>query len=278
MKFSLEFSNLERRSTLEAAHEKATKLDEKYSINIETFKDLYGEQTITTDQAELERLEQKFKEQETPHSREAKVLADIMEAIIFEQGEKSDWFGPTATTIKTSRYDDVKNGIDAIVEFEEKKKTTSHVGLAIDATYTDEIDKKVLAIKRKIDSGGLGVIKYFESEQSAFRGELSKIPITIITANARTVQELADLWVNNPKALADHWIQFQILGELIGECEIFSDYAKKVSQTEIADRYEHIKQIGQQILIEKQDKIKDTGQRDNNFLQTMSKIKWLLNE
>lgn len=277
MPFSPEFNRLEQKSNLEEAHKKALSLNERYEIKPESFTDLYGEQVVNNDLVELKRLEGVFKSQETPESREMKMWAEVMEAIILEQGEQGEWFGDKASTIKTSRYDDIKNGVDAIVEFEEGINRASHAGLAIDATYSDEVGKKVKSIKNKIDSGKLGVVKYFESEQMPLRGELSEIPITIVTANAKTVRELAELWANNDKkSLANHWVQFQILEELIEECKIFSTYANKVGQLLVAQRYDHIKEIAEQILIDKQDKVKDTGQRDNNFRQTLSDIEWML--
>jgi hypothetical protein len=49
-----------------------------------------------------------------------------------------------------------------------------------------------------------------------------------------------------------------------------------VGQLLVAQRYDHIKEIAQQILIDKQDKVKDTGQRDKNFTQTISDIEFIL--
>lgn len=277
MSFSKEFSHLEEYSTLEAAHHKAQALRERYEIKPDNFRDLYGDQVVANDLEKLARLEEDFKKTETPTSRESKMLADIMEAIIAEWGEQGEWFGPEAATIKTSRYDDIVNGVDAIVEFAEGDNRASHTGLAIDATYSDEIGKKIKNIKNRIDQGNLGVVKYFESEHLPLRGELSEIPMVIITANARTVKELAELWVNNnKKALATHWIQFQILEELINECQFFSAYAQRVNQSDIAKRYQHIQNIAQDILINKHTTLTDSGQRDNNFRQSLSDIEWML--
>ena len=53
----------------------------------------------------------------------------------------NNWLGPEATAIKSSRYDDIKNGVDNIVEFhKEEDFSSSHLALAIDETFSHDVE------------------------------------------------------------------------------------------------------------------------------------------
>ena len=67
-------------------------------------------------------------------------MADVLEAIVLEFGEQGYWFGgegedQEVTTVKTARYDDIKNGTDIIVEYSQKGGGVSNLGLGVDITY-----------------------------------------------------------------------------------------------------------------------------------------------
>lgn len=263
---------------IRVAHEQAKTLITQNEIKPENFTDLYSPDVISRDLAYVESMERKFDRGDNDREKQSKMFADILEAIIFEHGEQSNWFGEQATTIKTSRYDDIYNGVDMITEFDEGQNRSSHAAFAIDATYShDKAGEKFGRIKKKIDSGKLAKVRYFIS--GSFRGELSDIPMTVASAHPRTVTELTELWINNDKQkLANHWIQFQLLEELMAQCQAFSVYAQKKGSDFMAERYKHIEEITREILRQKRGLVKDTGQRDDNFQQTLSDLDWWLKE
>src|SRR5690606_659085 len=125
----------------------------------ELFSDLYSEEIIKRDKKATEEALRNFNEKNSEEDKQAKILADIFEAIIFDQGEMSEWFGKNVTTVKTSKYDDIVNGIDAILEFEEKQRR-SHLALGIDATYQTFADQKIDRIRNRIERGEMGKVKY----------------------------------------------------------------------------------------------------------------------
>ena len=107
----------------ELAYRRAEKALAVDRIKETDFEDLYGEENVRKDLAEIERLEAKF---ETLPSK----ASVILEAIIHEQSELNDWLGPEAHTLKTARYDDIKHGVDEVVEFTDKPGKKSHLAEA----------------------------------------------------------------------------------------------------------------------------------------------------
>src|SRR3989344_1880873 len=109
---------------------KSEKIISQDAISLDDFKDHYGEDVIKEDERYVDQMERKFKQEDTPEKREVLKLATIFEALIHKHIKESDWLGSNASSIKTSRYDDIKNGIDNIVEFKETKTSASYLGLA----------------------------------------------------------------------------------------------------------------------------------------------------
>lgn len=277
MRFSPESSpNWERQEILDKAYRKAELLSSQHEIKPESFIDLYTKDAVEADIEYVKKMDQAFEINNTEVDKQHLVVAKILEAIIFEQGEQSDWFGPNATTIKTSPYDDYKNKLDSIIEFSEGENRASHVAFGIDVTYASSAHNKFQYIKDRIDKGELARIKYFVSDRISFRGELSQIPLTVISTHYDTINQMAADWITaDKKALAEHWIQFQILEELMEQCRLFSAYAQKVNQSRISQSYSNLQKIIDKVLTDKKLTLRDPEIRDNNFyssLQTLESI------
>ncbi len=251
--------------TLEEAYKKVVRETRKERIDPETFRDMYGA-GVDEDNVYVKQMEEKFRAETTPQKEEIQKLATILEGIIHENVELSDWLGSSAESIRTSRYDDIKNGVDTIVEFEEDEITASHLALAIDVTFTSDTEKKFARIRDEIKKGGLAKIKYFMSEHLGMRGELIKVPRVVIGAESKTIRQLAELWVEgNKKELGTHPIQFQILEEILMQLRTFKDYAEQNNQPELAAIFEKRYTFVKKILEEKQVVLNDTGERDTVF-------------
>ncbi len=218
---------------IEAAHQKARESLAASEIDPSIFTK-YDPAMIERDQREVTRLEGLF--EQTP----SKIYGDILEAIICEHGELSDWFGPEAQVIKTARFDDYINKIDMVVEFEDETQRFSHLALGVDVTFgSHDLQKKFDAIRAKIDSGTLGDIKYFHSDRQHFTGEKRRVPQVVIGAEIERVKELGLLWMNRRNGeLGRHPIQDLILNEIALQLETFAAYAtaldiKKIYEQEL---------------------------------------------
>jgi hypothetical protein len=136
----------------------------------------------------VERLEGKFEKNGAPDK-----FGKLFEAIIDNQIEDNDLMGPNASVIIPSRFDDIANGIDSIVEFKQRQ-TTSHLALAIDVTKSKEsLSKKFERIRNSIKTGDLSRARYFRSKSGGFRGELSNIPRVVVGAAHPAVEDISSL-------------------------------------------------------------------------------------
>ncbi|MBU1160582.1 MAG: hypothetical protein ABII99_01275 [Patescibacteria group bacterium] len=235
-------------------------------IDPDNFKNTYSSDEIEEDKKYVQEKEKLFIQQENPEKFNAKKIAVILEGILHEHSELSEWLGHNVFTIKTSRFDDIKNGIDMVAEFVEDEQSASHLGLAIDATFSSEIGKKFERIKQEIKQGKLAQIKYFQSDHTGVQKKLSKIPRIIIGADVKTIKELGKLWLNNKnKELGTHPIQFQILEEILIQLKAFEKYAQKYNQKEIAEIYQTTYKKIKEIYQNKQQSLNDDEVRDSMF-------------
>jgi hypothetical protein len=220
--------------TPEKAHERAELLLEENEIKLEAFEGLYSSKGLKEDAAEVARLEQKF-----DGDPMTKKYGNILEAITCEHGELSDWFGPNAQVIKTSRYDDYINKIDMVIETQENN-SFSNLALGIDVTFGSyDLHKKFNAIRQKIDEGTLGEIKYFHSDRQNIHGRLSKVPHVVVGVEIDRVKELGQLWMRQEKKqLSMHPVQVTLLKEAKEQLETFAQYAERTGKGDLKNIFE----------------------------------------
>jgi hypothetical protein len=225
--------------TTDKAYETVLLKINKHAINEkdDDFIKLHGEEKVKKDQEYVEKMERIFK---VNNKSESSKKATILEYIIYEQSELGEWLGKKAVTQKTSRTDDIRNGIDIAVEFEKDTEDSEYLGLAIDVSFGDELMKKFQRIKDEIDSGKLAKLEYFRSQNIA--KEITDVPRVIVAVDGKTLNELIELWSEKSEdsktKLAAHPVQIQILNELFIQLKIFEQYAREVvKKDELADIY-----------------------------------------
>lgn len=214
-------------------------------INPDDFRDLYGNKTVDSDLNWAKRQQQKYLERNSDSELWHKKIADILEAILHQQIESNDYFGSQVNTIKTCEYDDYINHIDSILEIKKPdQRTPDYSGIALDVTSAsnpNSLSKKINRILDSIDNNQLAKIKYFQSSNNSFRGELRDVPLFVIGCDLKHTEELAKLWSDNQmRALADHPIQSILLQQIIEQAKQFKNYAESIGQENIAEIYDHI--------------------------------------
>jgi len=190
---------------------------------------IYSQETVERDLRYVVDMQREFKSQRNPLTQEFERLAKILEAIIHEQTELSDWLGPEAHTINTSEFDDISNGIDIIIEFQlDGLPPEQYPLLAVDITSSPHtIRKKFQRIETEINNERLSTIKYFASGDR--RTMVKQIPKVVIGADRKTLNGLISAWLKKDSAaLANHPIQDMILEEAIRQLNVFRTHARKM--------------------------------------------------
>ncbi|MFA5994321.1 MAG: hypothetical protein WC823_05170 [Parcubacteria group bacterium] len=256
---------------LDGSYKQAEKELDQYRIPENDFVGVYGQKKIDADIEIANQLRNKFSKRNSPEEEKAKKFATIFESILNIQAELGNWLGSDTIITPTSLYDDYINHVDMIVEIEQEESASSHIGLAIDATFSNNLEKKFIEIKEKIAVGKMAEIKYFQSNNGDFKGQLSNIPRAVITADVETITELLELQTaKNKDALNNHWIQFQVLEQLMIQMKFFQEYAEKCQQEALAKKLKITHIIISKIYKERVAAINDFGKRDganDNILQ-----------
>ncbi|HEY4474512.1 MAG TPA: hypothetical protein VJC06_01145 [Candidatus Paceibacterota bacterium] len=247
----------------------------------------FGRAVIKKDRYNVAQKKIRIREMGTEPSKKAKLL----EAILAEQIELSDWFGSDALTIIPAEYDDLYNGVDLAVEFEKDTKPT-YTALGIDITSSaGSITKKLAIIKAYILRGDLGRIKYFKSERDNLPPrQIQGIPQLVIGTNKDLIKQLSELWlaVNRERIykeqsytglsveavqsqkekmrrakeeLATHRVQVLLLKEIQIQLETFAKFSRKKDIPDVAEKFEFLLHLISSIIAEK--KITPDDERKN---------------
>ncbi len=270
------FSSVEREADEEAkdkeAYEKAVEALDRDAVKEKDFTDLYGEDNVQRDLARVEAAEGDFKRAETPQSKRLKDYSTIFEWIVNQRVELSDYFGPNAFTKRASRYDDIVNGVDTILEFRndpEQSKKASYLTLGIDDTFStnQEVqERKLRRIQERITRGELARVKYFSSDYLNFRGELKNVPLIILGSELKTVAELRDLMLSGDNSGLDaHPIQNLLLHEARMQIEQFARYADRVGKGSLAEIYGNSGRIIEEVIAQKPGFDEDALSQDRVF-------------
>ena len=220
-----------------AAYERAEKVLAN-PIDPRDFADIYKD--VDADIKWVGEMEAKFREDERQHPerKHFMMVGRCLEAIVYES-DQHNWFGENATILQTSRFDDIKNGTDSIVEIQEGSGA-SHLALGIDVTTSTRLAENLERILTEIRDNRLAEIKYFQSDHLSIRGHMSNIPRVVIGADKASVYEVIDTWMSGKnKELAIHPIQHKILEEIRIQLGVFREYAEHIGKTDLARIYEN---------------------------------------
>lgn len=145
----------------------------------------FTKEKIESDKLKLANVEKKFDEKET---RESVVL----EKILIEQIELADWLGPNSQTFETTKYDDVFNHTDFVLNIRYKNK--NHY-FAIDATVSESDQiylKKYNKIYNELKQKKGTKIEYYMSESGVAKG-LDNIPSIVIGMDKGSLRDLGEI-------------------------------------------------------------------------------------
>ncbi|MFH1089709.1 MAG: hypothetical protein V1716_04780 [Candidatus Uhrbacteria bacterium] len=173
----------------------------------------------SADLAEAKSLKEEYKWDEGQNE-----AAKIFERFLMVEISRSLFFGD-AEVVRTTRFDDYKNGVDLVLEWLDDNGDP--VRLAVDLTSgasSDVLEKK----RQKI--GSLGQIRYFRSENT--KAASISVPLVVLGIDANFLQEIAEFAEAHreidkktrqsflPKqTFADHPLKYLLLEQAIVQLE-----------------------------------------------------------
>lgn len=234
---------------LERAHSYAAKVLQENEISMVEFARQRGAQRIERHRAYVAKRTAQFEAEDTPQEKQDRKLAEVLEAILLEQTELADWLGSNTNTLKTSKYDDIANGVDLVFEYSDAERA-SHSAAAIDATYSVlGVSKKMREVRTRIAHRNLAPIEYFKSEALKIQGSIDQVPKLILGMERERALELAGRWVQmkdgrlSKKSFAEDPVRLLLLQQIEMQVEAFRAYAAEVGNDDAAIAYSRIRAL-----------------------------------
>ncbi|MDX1535721.1 MAG: hypothetical protein R3346_03110 [Candidatus Spechtbacterales bacterium] len=176
--------------------------------NMGDFADTFTPEKIADDQRRLSRIKSRIKEENRrlPQKEKAQKLlqkskGEALEVVVGQSIELRDWLGSRAMVQRTSEYDDIVNGVDAIVEFtpDFEDEEVQRIALAVDAysgTSPRILEQKIRKNIDKINGNTDPMrIEYFESQipdnnGNRYKGPLEEVIPVVIGVSGQNVEDL----------------------------------------------------------------------------------------
>lgn len=199
----------------------------------------YGEEEVARDKAEIEATRRNFYSNFDEESRRIKACGDTLEQIIAQNIKENRWFGDNTKVKFTSRYDDIKNGVDFVLEIR-REGQPAFSAMCIDATFGVPDYKKLGRLQYEIDSGQLAKLKYSnlpENTDSAGDKSDKGIPRLILSLDLESLAQLSaleDKVIGTDKQKTDkaqeelsaHPAQVIFLRQIIEQLKVYAEYAR----------------------------------------------------
>lgn len=136
-------------------------------------------------------------------------LGHVFEAFLFSNIRDSRIFRDVILH-KTTKFDDLKNGIDFVAEVKSSDDPKAYVALAMDASFSMSpalINKKMERSLGRISSNKLSTVKYFEFEKGASEAQLG-MPRVIVGTDEYSVSSLLKRW-HTKETIAESGVSFE---------------------------------------------------------------------
>ncbi len=215
---------------LKTAEENAEALRKQYSINLAPFMDeqVYGKEAVMNDLKKVLSLEEKFAANTSKSDLEAKRLSSIFEMYFVDAANTQKWFGDKTNIMRTTRFDDYINGVDAIAEFQDDSDKFGHLAMSTDLTFGHDASLgKIEEILRSIDGGEMARLRYFHSDAMGYTGQLRDIPKTILGMDRENLPEFVRLWTHQKDSPEIKTYRDLMLTQLHDQLGFFTSYADK---------------------------------------------------
>ena len=178
--------------------------------------------------------------------KNAKVATIVEQGLAYAVSDLG-WYGENVKISPASRFDDVKRGVDDVLEISRKNETDRYLGLGIDVTYNGLLSEKYRdKFERLLESIRLGQktkIKYFKNAKGQPMREFA-IPKIVLHFDGVDVKEIAhfvkhatDTAVKEKFVNSD--MKISVLNQIMAQCEILADFANSCGNS-IAVEYKGI--------------------------------------
>jgi hypothetical protein len=196
----------------------------------------YTASDISADNKKLEDVMEKFdngKDENgsvVAHLEKTRLLAQSFESSLPILVERFNLFGEKAESMLTTKFDDVMNGVDVLVDFPGNQDDT--LGLAVDLTISERsIENKLKKIKDRMGKGSLANIKYYKSKDGRYIGRKNHIVPLVISATPETALRIVEnIYFQRDDEISEDVFNTQALEEIILQLEVFLAFCLEIEK------------------------------------------------
>lgn len=158
--------------------------------------------------------------------RDVKELSERVEYEVIRGINVGQWFDGVGA-YKTSEFDDIANGIDVVLEIQDGDNF-GQLGLGVDITFSQNVEKKFKRIKDEIDNydgnkNRLARVKYFDSQNTGTRGELNNLVRAVVAVDLPMLKDMTG--AKDAESLHTHISRHITLLEIQHQLDKFLEYA-----------------------------------------------------
>lgn len=176
-----------------------------------------------------------------------KKVATIVERAVAYGVSNLNWYGENVSIEPVSEFDDVKRGVDDMLEIRKEEAESSFMGLGIDVTYrgllSEQYKEKFFKLLQSIRDGYKTKIKYFKNHKGEMMKEFS-VPKIVLYFNVDDVKNLVSMIKNSSDSkilekFKNSSQKFAVMNQIIIQCELLSSFAEE-SKNDIFKKYTEI--------------------------------------
>jgi hypothetical protein len=168
----------------------------------------------------------------------AKKIATITERAFAHAITTHEWFGKNVSVEPVSKFDDVKRGVDDMLEIRKEDEESGFLALAIDVTFrgleSEQFKQKFFKLLQSVADGHKTKVKYFKNHTGVPMKEFA-VPKMVLYFNTNDVKEMVEV-LKHPDRAAKSSQKDNVLNQILDSCEILAGFAEEY-QNSVFRRY-----------------------------------------
>jgi hypothetical protein len=204
-----------------------------------------GREEVAADLRSLAEVKKAFEAKDTKTKEEkerleeAKKIATITESALAHGVTKHLWYGENVSIEQVSEFDDVKRGVDSVLEIRKEDDESNFMALGIDVTFrglhSEQFKQKFFRLLSSIRDGHKTKIKYFKNHKQEPMKEFP-VPKMVLYFSVGDVKDMVDILKDKDLDQKEGQQKINVLNQIVRSCSILADFAEE-SQNNIFRRY-----------------------------------------
>ena len=160
---------------------------------------------------------------------------------------EAEWYGKNLRVSPANKFNDIKRGVDKVLEVSRITTEDQYLGLGIDVTYNGLMSEKYRdKFERLLETIRLGQktkLKYFKNQKGELMSEFV-VPKIVLHFDGNDVKELAHFvkHLDEPgvkETFANSQMKISVLNQVLVQCQLLADFAKECGNS-IEGKYREI--------------------------------------